>query len=175
MTTISAFRLAPLLAVPVLALLASCGADKIVPPCPPVRIDAATASLTRFKEGAPADMNNVVFRADVIGYKGECKFSDNKVDVVMDIDFALSPGPAAKGDADFYYFVAIPQFFPKPEGKSIIELKHHLGNKAERVRETNVHAIIPLKKDEPAAAYDVYIGLQLTPAELAYNSAHPTR
>ena len=44
-------RAFPLLGVPLVALaLASCGADKIIPPCPPVRIDSATADLTKFKD-----------------------------------------------------------------------------------------------------------------------------
>src|SRR4051812_9283101 len=111
------FRASTFLALPVLAVLSGCGADKIIPPCPPVRIDNATAALTKFKDGAAPDMNNMEFRAEVVGYKGECVFKDDRVELSMDIDFALETGPAATGPVKVPYFVAIPQYYPRPEGK----------------------------------------------------------
>lgn len=164
------------LALSVLLALAGCGADKIVPPCPPVRIDNATAVLTKFKDGAAQDMNNMEFRAELVGYKGQCTFKDNRVELSMDIDFAFEAGPAAKGAVKVPYFVAIPQFFPRPEGKRVLEFSASEGKKGpQRIRESNITTVIPLKKDEPAAAFDVYIGLQLTPQELEYNRTHPAR
>jgi hypothetical protein len=159
----------------VLLAVSSCGADRIVPPCPPVRIDNATAALTKFKDGAAQDMNNVEFRAELVGYKGQCVFKDDRVELTMDIDFAFETGPAAAGAAKVPYFVAIPQFYPRPEGKRVLEFSASGGKGAQRIRETNITTVIPLKKDEPAASYDVYIGLQLTPAQLEYNRAHPVR
>lgn len=174
------FRATPLkkagvLAIPVLAALSGCGADKIIPPCPPVRIDNATAALVKFKDGAAQDMNNMEFRAEVVGYKGECVFKDDRVELSMDIDFAVETGPAATGATKVPYFVAIPQFFPRPEGKNVLEFTVPAKGGSQRIRESNVRAVIPLKKDEPAVSYDIYIGLQLTPAQLEYNRAHPVR
>jgi hypothetical protein len=175
-------RVLALLAVPAaLVMLASSGADKIVPPSPPVRIDSATADLTKFKDGAPSgDTKNVEYLAHIAGYKGECKFGKNKVDVSMNIDFTLEPGPAAKAGepVTIYYFLAIPQFYPQPVGKRILTVTRELpayGHEPIRMRESNVHVEIPLKKDQPGAAFDVYVGLQLTEAELEYNRAHPLR
>lgn len=166
----------PVFAVGVLAALAGCGADKIIPPCPPVRIDAATAYMTKFKDGAAEVMNNVEYRAEVVGYKGECVFKDDRVELSMDIDFTFEPGPAATGAAKVEYFVAIPQFYPRAEGKRVLELTAKPDGKGpQRIRESNVSAVIPLKKNEPAAAYDVYVGLQLTPQQLEYNRTHPVR
>ena len=165
------FRAPALLA---LLALASCGADKIVPPCPPVRIDNATAALTKFKDGAAEDMANMEYRAELVGYKGQCVFKDDRVELSMDIDFAFEPGPAAAG-GKVPYFVAIPQFFPRPEGKRVLEFAMPSGKGMQRVRETNITTVIPLAKDQAAASFDVYIGLQLTPAQLAYNRAHPAR
>ena len=169
------FRAPAFLAIPVLAALSGCGADKIIPPCPPVRIDSATAALVKFKDGAAQDMNNMEFRAEVIGYKGECVFKDDRVELSMDIDFAVETGPAATGASKVPYFVAIPQFFPRPEGKNVLEFTVPVKSGPQRIRESNVRAVIPLKKDEPAVSYDIYIGLQLTPAQLEYNRAHPVR
>ncbi|MBX7199259.1 MAG: hypothetical protein K1X51_07755 [Rhodospirillaceae bacterium] len=158
-----------------LLALASCGADKIVPPCPPVRIDNATAVLTKFKDGAAQDMANMEYRAELVGYKGQCTFKDDRVELSMDIDFAFEPGPAAGGATKVPYFVAIPQFYPRAEGKRVLEFAAPSGKGAQRVREANITTVIPLKKDEPAASYDVYIGLQLTQQQLDYNRAHPAR
>jgi hypothetical protein len=174
-------RALALLSFPLLLALASCGADKIIPPCPPVRVDSATADLTKFKEGAQAgDMKAAEYHAQIAGYKGECKFGKDKVDVVMNIDFTLEPGPAGKpGEpVTLYYFIAIPQFYPQPAGKQIMTVTHELpayGKEAVHMRESDVHVTIPLKRDQPAAAFDVYVGLQLTQAELDYNRAHPLR
>jgi hypothetical protein len=117
----------------------------------------------------------VEFRAELVGYKGQCVFKDDRVELTMDIDFAFETGPAAAGAAKVPYFVAIPQFYPRPEGKRVLEFSASGGKGAQRIRETNITTVIPLKKDEPAASYDVYIGLQLTPAQLEYNRAHPVR
>ena len=159
----------------VLLALSACGADKIVPPCPPVRIDNATAVLTKFRDGAAEDMANLEYRAELVGYKGQCVFKDDRVELSMDVDFAFEAGPAAAGAAKVPYFVAIPQYFPRPEGKRVLTFSAPAGKGAQRVREANITTVIPLKKDEPAASYDIYIGMQLTPAQLEYNRLHPVR
>jgi hypothetical protein len=91
----------------------------------------------------------------------------------MDLVMEVASGPAATSkDIDVDYFVAIPQYFPDPAGKHVFEVHHHLqpgSGRTARIDEHDVRAFIPLKKEEPAAAYDVYVGLQLTPDELAYN------
>lgn len=155
--------------------LTACGADRIVPPCPPVRIDNATAALTKFKDGAAQDPANIEYRAELVGYKGQCVFKDDRVELSMDIDFAFEAGPAAAGGLKVPYFVAIPQFYPRPEGKRVLEFAGPSSKGPQRVREANITTVIPLKKDEPAASYDVYIGMQLTPAQLEYNRLHPVR
>jgi hypothetical protein len=169
-----AFRRGVLIAG-VAALLAACATDKPVPPCPPVRIDDMTAALTKFRDDRGRDLTDVVYEVRVVGYKGFCKF-DKKgrgVDVSMDLVLDVASGPAATSeDITIPYFVALPQFFPQPEGKRVFEVHHHLqpgaGRRA-RIEEHDVHTYIPLKKEEPAAAFDVYVGLQLTPEELQYN------
>ena len=176
MTVLSsaAFRRGVLIAG-VAALLAACGTEKPVPPCPPVRVDNTTAALTKFQDEHGRDLTDVAYEVRVVGYKGYCKF-DKKgrgVDVVMDLVLDVASGPAAKsGEIEIPYFVALPQFFPAPDGKHVFQVRHHLepgtGHRA-RIDENDVHVYIPLKKDEPAAAFDVYVGLQLTPEELAYN------
>ena len=156
MTLVSFVRLSALIVLG--AALSGCVNNQL-PPCPSVRIDNTTARLVQFKEGAGRDITDVDYQAEIVAYHGDCKFSDEGVEVQMDFDFAIASGAAVKkGPASIYYFVAVPQLFPNPGVK-------------EKVRENDIRVFIPLKKDEPAAAYDVYVGLQLTNEQLDYNRA----
>ncbi len=161
------------LAFSLLALLAACNKDKPLPPCPSVRIDNTTAALTKFGEGGGQDLSNVEYQVRILGYKGICDFDDNSVDVKFDLTLEVASGPAAKpGRMPIYYFIALPQFFPDAVGKKVVTINHNLeagsGRRA-RIQENGVNVRIPLGDKEPAAAYDVYVGLQLTPEQLAYN------
>jgi hypothetical protein len=164
--------LALILPVTVLLAVAGCS-NKPVPPCPNVRVDSSTGSLTRFKDGPGRDVTDVQYQAEIVGYKGQCVHHEDSVDVVVDVDFRLTGGPAAQGGyADIYYFIAIPQFFPQPAGKRVFGVDTKVPQKAgEQIRftESGVRITIPLKKDQPAASFDIYTGFQLEPAQLDYN------
>src|SRR5262245_59495525 len=108
-------------AILVLAALAGCNRG-MVPPCPPVRVDNATASLTKFKDGPGEDAADIEYQAEILGYKGQCIYNKDSVRVSIDVDFAITAGPASKADTvTLYYFVAIPQFFPQASGKRIMQ------------------------------------------------------
>ncbi|MBL8631255.1 MAG: hypothetical protein JNM81_16595 [Rhodospirillaceae bacterium] len=155
------------------ALALSGCVNNMVPPCPEVRVDSTTARLTQFKEGAGRDITDVQYQAEVLSYQGQCDYRDDGVTVEMDLAFAIATGAAVKpGPTSIYYFVAIPQMFPKPEAKRVFELKYNLPatpGVRSQVRENGLKVFIPLKKDEPGASYDVYVGLQLNNEQLNYN------
>jgi hypothetical protein len=169
-----------LLAVPLIALLAVAAgcARRMVPPCPVVRVDNATATLTKFRDGPGREISDVAYQAEILGFKGECDFSDESVDVIFNVDMALTGGPAAEaGTAPLYYFVAIPQFFPDASGKRVFQLNRRIPQAGARDRftESNVRLTIPLKKDQAGAAFDVYVGFQLDAAQLDYNRSRAPR
>ena len=158
----------------ILALAALAGCNRgLVPPCPPVRVDSATATLTKFKDGPSRDLAEVEYQAEILGYKGQCVYSKDSVRVTFDVDFAITGGPGAKGGSTpLYYFVAVPQFFPQLPGKRIMQVIHKLPAKAgarEVFTESSVSVRIPLKKDEAGASYDVYVGFQPDNEQLEYN------
>jgi hypothetical protein len=154
-------------------LLMSGCVNNTLPPCPSVRVDSTTARLTQFKEGPGRDITDIEYQAEVVAYQGECAFSEKGVEVQMDLDIAIATGAAVKkGPASIFYFVAVPQLFPDPIGKRVFQLKHDLASSPgvrERVQESGIRIFIPLKEDEPAAAYDVYVGLQPNTEQLEYN------
>ena len=174
-------RFAPFLAaVTVIAGLVLSGcAQRLVPPCPSVRVDAATAGFTKFKDGPGRDLTDIEYQADIVGFKGECDYDDEEVQVTFNVDFALTGGAAAKGgEAPLYYFVAIPQFFPTAEGKRVMKVNHRLPARTgarETFSESGVTVTIPLKKDQAGASFDVYVGFQLDAAQLEYNRSRSTR
>ena len=181
MLTLRPFR-APLamFAIVVLVGVAVSGcARKIVLPCPNVRVDNATASLTKFKDGPGRQAGDIEYQADIVGYKGSCEYDDDNVEVTFNVDFAVTGGAAAKGgSAPLYYFVAIPQFFPAENGKRIMKTTHKLPARAgtrENFSESGLSVTIPVKKEQAGASYDIYIGFQLDPAQLDYNRSKTTR
>jgi hypothetical protein len=171
-------RLAAGIAVAILAAgLAACGSERKARPCPQVRVDAATASMTKFRDGPGRATGDIEYQVEIVGFKGQCIVDDEEFEVVMDMDLAIARGPAGNaGSVPISYFVAIPQLFPKPEGKKVFDVKYSLPGKAaapQRLRETNIRVKIALEKDQTAAAYDIYLGLQITPEQLEYNRAQP--
>lgn len=160
-------------ALPVVAAVALAGcSNKPVPPCPQVRVDSSTARYVKF-QNTSRDLTQVDYAVEMVGYDGQCKFGKKGVDITMDLVFDVVAGPAAKGGkVPVSYFIAIPQFYPKPEGKRVMTLEGTLPKTAgarTRVKDSGVHVFIPLDKDEPGAAYDVYVGLQISEADAAYN------
>ena len=114
--------LALILSATTVLVLAGCN-NKPIPPCPNVRVDSATGAMTKFKDGPGRDVTDIEYQAEIVGYKGQCVHHEESLDVIFDVDFALTGGPAAKGGiAPLYYFVAIPQFFPQAVGKKIIDV-----------------------------------------------------
>lgn len=165
------------IAVPALllmtAVVAGCANNGPPPPCPPVRVDSTTATMTKFKDGSGSDLSEVEYQVKIVGFQGECVMDDDEVEVVLDMDFQIISGPAAQaGPMSFYYFVAIPQFFPQPDGKKVFEVQRRLQGGAtapQSLTESNVSIKIPLKEKQPAASFDVYLGLQLSDAQLEFN------
>ena len=155
--------------------LASCAqGDRVPPPCPEVRVDSATAEFTKFRDGAGRAAGDVEYHAELAGFKGSCKVdADKRVDIVMEADFVVTPGPAVKaGDQPIYFFVAIPQFFPQPVGKQIFGITYQPSGKQmepQKIHVNDLRVRIPLKKDQSAASYDIYMGLQVTPDQLEFN------
>jgi hypothetical protein len=156
-------------------LLASCAAEP-VPPCPSVRIDNATANVTQFRDGPGRDVGDIVYQAEIVTYNGSCtqdlEQDEGSAEVEMEVEFALATGPAAPaGELPVYYFVAVPQLFPEAHGKQVFQINRKSAGgaaKAERWTET-IRITLPVTRARPSAAFDIYVGFQLTGDQLAFN------
>jgi hypothetical protein len=158
------------------AMLGACAPDRTVPPCPSVRVDSLTANVTQFRAGSGRAVGDIVYQAEVVNYDGSCTQDlenlEGEAEVEMEVEFAMATGAAAAaGDVPLYYFVAIPQLFPDPAAKQIFEVRCASPGGASKVQRwtESLTLTLPVTRQRPAAAYDIYVGFQLTDEQLAFN------
>lgn len=169
------FRLAALLTLPV--MLASCSSifgKKEPPPCPPVYFLGDAAKITRYMDGPGRDLTDVLFEAELHGYKGECSYDEKGGVISLQVIFAVTRGPANSArKADFTYFAAIPYFYPDSSAKAEFPVSVTFPEGVNQVRHTDEEIIlrIPVKDREVINKYEVYLGFQTSEAELNRNRA----
>jgi hypothetical protein len=165
----------PLVLAAALAVLSACGNPfkKDIPQyaCPKVLILGDAGTLVRFKPGPGRDITDIQFEARIVNFIGGCLYEKDGVDVGLNITIAVERGAAAAGSAiEFDYFVAIPEFRPKPEGKRILNVKGEFtGSRPRLFYQDKVDLFIPLSDGATGPQKEIVLGFQLTPAEVAYN------
>ena len=175
----STHRIRGIVAVLLLASLAGgceslgLGTKKPVPPCPPVLVLKNAESLTHYGPGPGRDITDVDFRSRIVDFRGTCDYNDKRtqVDIALNVMFDVRRGPANRGGkAAFDYFVAIPKFYPAPQGKKTFPLSvAFVGNDTRRQVTDQVHLKIPLAAKARLDDYAIYLGFQLTPEQLREN------
>ncbi len=158
-----------------LALLAACTAPKpteFAPSCPRVAILADAADLTRYRPGGGQDITDLVLDGRIAGFKGGCEREDrDHVRTKLNVDLQLLRGPAARGrQAPVSFFVAV------RDGDRILDKQTYNLNvefpaNQDQLRITgpDTSLLVSVNREKAAAAYDVLIGFQLSPEELALN------
>jgi hypothetical protein len=140
--------------------------------CPRVTIVRDAAEVTRFREGGGRDLTDVKSRARLMDFTGGCEYDRNGVTVNLNLVVGAERGPAAARDANgtYRYFVAITdpggQIVAKREFDTTIDFSPNVG-RGGSVEELTQQ--IPLAEGASAASYDVLVGFQLAPEELAFN------
>lgn len=161
----------------VVALVAACssiGPSEPPPACPTVRLDRDTAAATQFTGGGQ-DITDTAFRVELLGYGGDCEYDDEDVTVTLVPQFGIERGPAAPAGAargSFEYFVAIPSFYPSPAGKQVFPLGFTFPDPVTPriiIRDEPVTITIPRAPGESLADEEIFLGLQLSPAQLDFN------
>lgn len=142
-----------------------------------MRLVQAADNLTTFRAGPGRDITDIEFQVRLINFRGECDFDDGKAEVEFTVDFVVEKGPANRsGEAKFSYFVAIPHFYPNPAGKKIFPVAVKFEGAAARMRyRDEVELDIPITAKQSPLEYPVYVGLQLTQAQLEYNRSSGRR
>lgn len=158
-----------------LALSACKAFDKAEPPpCPRVSSLADSVTLTKFKPGPGRDLTDVQYLAELTSYHGSCHYDPEAkmMHVNLEIGIDAERRPALGGrTVSMAYYIAIPTFYPDPKAKQILPVTLQFDSDSNRVHYTDseVEVLIPMSDFKDLAKYEVFVGLQLTPEELAFN------
>ena len=80
--------------------------------------------------------------------------------------------PALTGRrADIAYYIAIPAFYPDPKAKQVLPVTLEFSSDSNRLHYTDgeVQILVPMSDLKELPKYEIFVGLQLTPDELAFN------
>jgi hypothetical protein len=157
----------------VLTGLSGCGPgrNQFAPACPEAHLLPQAADFARYRNEAGHDLTDMVLSGRVLKVDGHCEpgSGPNKLDASVTVTLEFNRGPAASGrQADVQYFVAV------AEGDQILDKKIlrdrvTFPSNLDRLFLVSdpVDMQLPVSPEKTGAAYTVWVGFQLTPAEMA--------
>lgn len=177
-------------AVPVLVLvlalaLAACGSSgtdgvrsflgTASRPCPPAVVVADARQYIDMAPG-PVSAGSVRLAARISLPVTECEYEDDKIIVTLSVPIDAKRGPQlASGSLEFdlRYFVAVTDRFGKMLGKRIFAAGFRMGgDQASTSKLEHIQQEIPLREGMDGASFTIYVGFQLTRAQLEFNRRH---
>jgi hypothetical protein len=169
-------RASPGLAAALALALAACAndGDTARQVCPESATLEGADQLTQFA-GAGRDLTDVRFEARIRDIALACRVEadDGKrtVESLVEIVFQAEKGPRnERGRAEFTYFVAVVNSDEEILSRRAFDLGIDMPGNQTRVRARDrVSPTIPLPEGASPADYTVYVGFELTRAQLDYN------
>jgi hypothetical protein len=164
-----------------LLIAASCAeTPKQSMPCPVVKLVPDASYLTRFA-GDSEDLTDTAFEARISGVQPMCKYIEDgdtqktKIENDLLVKIMASRGPKVTGDAvTFNYVVALTGQGGKRLRRQTFDVAFPLTtDKPTGSIVDNPMVTIPLKKGERGDSYEIYVFLEVTEKELAYNRRNP--
>lgn len=171
------FVLAPALLASVL-LIAACSREKPQAACPRGVIPANSASVTRFRDGPGRDLTDVVAEGEIVNILVQCKYDKRAVTVDLQIAIAGDRGPADRSRvAEFEYWIAIVDPQQNVVTKQPARVRFQFTDNRTRLGQVlnEFEPYIPLADLKQGPEYQVIVGFQLTPEELAWNRSQKAR
>jgi hypothetical protein len=166
-----------------LLAVAACGqTPKQSMPCPVVKPVPDASYLTRFG-GESEDLTDTAFEARLVGVQPMCKYVEDtdssKRQIVSDllVKISASRGPKLTGDSvTFNYVIALTGQGGRKITRQQFDVTIPLtADKPAAQITDNPTVTIPLKKGENGDFYQIYVFLEVTQKELAYNRRNPQR
>ena len=151
------------------------------PPCPEVSILREAAALTRYRPGPGRDLTDVVLEATIVDVFVSCAYTNKgkvytNVAATLQVIFEAERGPADRDRvADLTYFVAMPQFYPRPQGRREFDTRIEFpGNRSKLIlTDPEVVIDIPLSESRIGADYQIVIGFVLDREQIEENRRRP--
>jgi hypothetical protein len=167
-------RLAAVLGCAGVSLSACVGTGSFPPACPEVAIDRDLRDLVHYRPSrtGTADLADLVVDARIAGFTGSCAQSDkDQLTTTVAVTVELTRGPAARSRTEnLPIFVAVVSHDTVLD-KQVYPLQANFPPNMDRLRLTSspIMLNLPVGKGKPGSTYQVWIGFQLTPQELALN------
>jgi hypothetical protein len=167
-------------------LLAACANNDVAPqsrPCPQVRVVQDASYLTRFA-GASEELTDTSFEARVTRSKSLCYYEESRetgattIRSEIQVEFAASRGPNNPDSAArFRYRIGITgpggQLLP---GDQLLDVEIPFSaSKVQGIAQDEVFVYTPLQQGENGDFYRIWISLEVTEKELAYNRRNPVQ
>ena len=159
--------------------------SKIIPPsCPTAAILEDANRITVYREGPGRDIADIVYEARLMGVEGDCAYEIDKkgkttaettykaVKLGLRPRFVVTPGPALSGfKIPVSYFVAMPDFYPNPEGRADFSRTVETSSTRTQidVTDTNIEIRIPLNEKRRGDSVSIFVGFVLTDEQLREN------
>lgn len=168
------------------ALLAGCQDNRTPPqsrPCPQVRLVQDASYLTRFVGGSE-DLTNTSFEARINRSSSLCYYEENRdtgattIRSEIQLEFVASRGPNnPESAANFRYQVGVTGPGGAKMGNAqLLDVSIPFSaSKVQGVSQDEVVVYTPLNSGENGDFYRIWISLEVTPQELAYNRRNPAQ
>jgi hypothetical protein len=166
------------LAAATLPLMTACGSNQgFAPTCPKPVILRDGADLQRFR-GPGHDFLDTTLQGRITGLSGSCKQDGPRaVAATVSVGMELTRGPAASGRSTTVgYFVAVSRG-NRILDKRVYTLHAVFPENTDRLRLSGdrVDLELPVNRGQGADSYQLTVGFQLTPQELAWNRQRRTQ
>lgn len=161
-----------------LPVLTGCGSkeDAFAPVCPRPAILRDAANLQRYR-GAGRDFLDTTLQGRIVSISGSCKQDTARgVAVSVNVGIELTRGPAAVGRAaEIAFFVAVSEG-ERVLDKQVYPVQAAFPENTDRLKLAgdSVDLVLPVSATKKADAYQITVGFQLTPAEVAITRAART-
>jgi hypothetical protein len=157
--------------------LAGCGPDRseFAPACPTPLFERSLADIARFRPGTDGrDLTDLEVQGRLVSVSGQCRLASKQGQdllVAVRVGIQITRGPALQGTA-----TDVPVFIAVTDGDRILDKQNYLVH-AEFPSNVQMVALaggpidmkLPITPTKSGAAYQIRIGFQLTPEELAAN------
>ena len=146
--------------------------------CPSASIVHELDRYAQFKDPANPGAGDIVSGVKITNVESRCTYKEKTVAVDLDISFTGTPGPGAhdwnldKGSFSYPYFVAITTSDGTIVAKEVFAATlSYKDDDSAQTQQEHLRQVISLD-DRKGTDYQLMVGFQLTPEELAYNRDH---
>jgi hypothetical protein len=145
-------------------------------PCPLMGAVYDNARLVDFAAPNNERYANIEFTGEVQGVRGLCRYLDaDPIQMSVEVDMAFGRGPASTADRQTYrYWVAVVRrgFAPIEKAYFDVDVRWSRGESIVTRTEAIENIVIPrANADTSGENFEILIGFDLTPEQLAFNRA----